>query len=121
MLVPVMKLVSVLLWSYALVLAFFWVRAVAREDRKTHVAHFVELLAAFVPLSCAAVVLVMAGALIGLPSVVGVLFVLLPAGAVIALSQEVRRVEGESDRHEGLRLGLSLCLACGVIASRGGL
>ncbi|WP_425090594.1 hypothetical protein [Tropicimonas sp. S265A] len=121
MLVPAMKLASVLLWSYAIVLVVFWVRAVAAQDRKSHVGHFIELLACLVPLSCALVAMVMVGAVIGIPSVVGFLFILLPAGVVVALSLEVRRVEGASDTLESWRLGLALCLAIGVIAGRGGI
>lgn len=121
MLVPAMKLASVLLWSYAAVLLVVWVRAVARQDRRAHVGHFIELMAACVPLSCALVGMVMLGGVLGLPAVVGIVFVMLPAGVVVALSLEVRRIGGVSDRAEGLRLALSLALALGVIAGRGGI
>ncbi|MDJ0995432.1 MAG: hypothetical protein QNI90_17780 [Dinoroseobacter sp.] len=122
MVVTVMKFASLLMWSYAAILLVCWVRAVGAQDRKTHIGFFVELMAALVPLSCAAVVLVMLGAVIGLPSVVGVLFVMLPAGVVVSLGIEVRRIEhGASDRLESLRLAASLCLAFSVIAGRGGI
>ncbi len=122
MVVTLMKLASVLLWSHAVVLLIAWVRAVGAEDRRSHIGHFVELMAALVPLSCAAVALVMLGGVIGLPSVVGLLFLFLPAGVVVALSMELRRVEhGGSDRLESLRLAATLCLAIGVTAGRGGI
>ncbi|MEM9392536.1 MAG: hypothetical protein AAGA38_01665 [Pseudomonadota bacterium] len=122
MVVTVMKFASVLLWSYALVLLVAWLRAVAADDPKTHIAHFVDLMAALVPLSCAVVIIVMLGAVVGLPSVVGLLFVALPAGFVWILAMDVRRVEQSGARGpESLRLAATLCLAFGVIAGRGGL
>jgi hypothetical protein len=122
MVILAMKLVSVLMWSHALVLAVFWLRAVGSADRKSHVGHFVDLVAALVPVSCALVAMVMLGGVLGLPSIVGVLFICLPAGVVLVLCLELRRIEGGGmPRLEGLRLALSLCLAVGVLAGRGGI
>lgn len=120
MLVPLIKFGSVLLWSCALVLALVWVRTVARTHRSEHIGHFLELLAALVPLSCAVVGLVLLGGVVGLPSIVGFLFVFLPAGVVIALHLELRRIEGPRPDRDRLRALLGLGLAAVVLAGRGG-
>jgi hypothetical protein len=120
MLVPAMKFISVLMWSYAVVLAAVWVRRVARTPRSEHVGHFLELLAGLVPLSCAAVALVLVGGVIGLPSVVGFLFVFLPVGVVVALHFEVRRIEEARPDLDRVRVLLGLGLATAVLVARGG-
>ena len=78
-----MKFASVLMWSYVAVLALVWLRSVARQHRSEHIGHFLELMAGLVPISCAVVILVLIGGVVGLPSVVGILFVFLPAGVAV--------------------------------------
>lgn len=121
MLVPLMKFLSVLSWSAAAVLFAGWLRTVARMPRLDHVGHAVDLLAGLVPLACAVVLVVLAGGLIGLPSVVGFVFVFLPVGLALTLFIELRRIEGAVPAKDRWRAGLSLGLAASVLLARGGL
>lgn len=121
MLVPAMKFASVLMWSYVAVLALVWLRSVARQHRSEHIGHFLELMAGLVPISCAVVVLVLVGGVVGLPSVVGILFVFLPAGVAIALHLEVRRIETAPPALHRLRALISVGLAAVILYGRGGL
>lgn len=118
--VLVIKFCSLMLWCYATVLTVAWFRAVGGEDRKTHVGHFVSLMGVFVPLSCLLVLVVFLGAILGLPSVIALLVVLVPAGLVVGLQLEVSRLTVSTERVEMLRLGLTLCLTLSVIVWRGG-
>lgn len=119
--VIVIKLVSLLLWSYAAVLAVAWVRAVGAEDTQTHVGHFVSLVGVFVPISCGFVMLLLIAGFVGLPSMVGLLFVLVPAGVVVGLQLEVSRLRESTERIEAMRLAMTLGIAASVVLWRGGL
>lgn len=116
-----LKLISLLLWTYALVLAFAWFRAVGAEHRSTHVAHFVSLMGVFVPISSSFVMILLIAATLGLPSVVALLFVAVPAGIVVGLQLEVSRLRQSTERTEAMRLATTLALAAGAILWRGGL
>ncbi len=115
------KLVSLLLWSYAAVLTVAWFRAVGSEDKRTHIGHFVSLMGVFVPISSSFVMLLLIAGFLGLPSMVALLFVLVPAGLVVGLQLEVSRLQSSNERIEATRLGLTLALAVGVMLWRGGL
>lgn len=110
--------VATLLWAYALVLAVSWFRAVARDDRKAHVGHFVSLMGAMVPFSASVIALVFIGGTLGLPSVVVFLAVLLPAGLVTALQLEVSRMTGPRLDWEARRVAFGLCLGVALIVWR---
>ncbi|MCV6596432.1 MAG: hypothetical protein OIF40_05025 [Mangrovicoccus sp.] len=117
----IVKFCSLMLWCYAAVLTVAWFRAVGAEDQKTHVGHFVGLMGVFVPLSSLLVFSVFAGAMLGLPSIIPILAVVLPAGLVIGLQLEVSRICLSSERMELIRLGCTLCLTMAVLAWRGGI
>lgn len=119
--VLIIKLCSLLLWCYAIVLTVAWFRAVGAENQNTHVGHFLGLMGVFVPLSCVLVFVVFLGSVLGMPSVIALLVVLVPAGLVIGLQLEVSRLTASSERTELLRLGLTLGLALVVLAWRGGI
>lgn len=119
--VLIIKFCSLMLWCYAIVLTVAWFRAVGAEDEKTHVGHFLGLMGVFVPLSCALVFVVFMGAMLGLPSVIAVLVVLVPAGLVVGLQLEISRLTASSERVEMLRLGITLAMALAVLAWRGGI
>lgn len=119
--VLIIKFCSLVLWCYAVVLTVSWFRAVGAQDLKTHVGHFVALMGVFVPLSCLLVFIVFLGGILGLPSVIALLVVLVPAGLVVGLQLEVSRLETSDQRIEILRLGLTLFLTLAVITWRGGI
>lgn len=110
--------IATLLWCYAAVLLIAWVHAVAREDRRMHVAHFVQLLGALVPVVAIFVLMIFIGATFGIPIVVVLLAVLLPAGLVVAFQLEVMRLAGSGWRLELTRLGIAVALSGVVFAWR---
>lgn len=117
--VLVIKFCALLLWCYALVLTVEWFRAVGSKDRKTHVGHFLGLMGVLVPLSCALVMFAFAGAFMGLPSVIALLVILVPAGLVVGLQLEIRKLRETSEEVEMLRLGITLGLTGLVLLWRG--
>lgn len=118
--VKIVDLTAMFLWCHAAILLVAWVRAVARTGRRNHVGHFVSLAGEMVPMVAGVVILVFLGAFIGLPSVVVFLAVVFPAGIVVALLFEMRRLEGVARAREARRLALALGLAGGVFMLRGG-
>ena len=119
--VLIIKLCSLMLWCYAMVLTVAWFRAVGAEDQKTHVGHFLGLMGVFVPFSCLLVFVVFLGAMLGMPSVIAVLVVLVPAGLVVGLQLEVSRLTIPSERTELKRFGITLLMTLAVLGIRGGI
>lgn len=119
--IDVIEAIALVLWCYGAILLLAWVRAVAREDDRLHVAHFVSLMAVLVPVSVAMVCLIMVGGTLGLPSVVVFLALLTPGGLVVALQLEVSRLTAPSPQTDLARLGATLLLAAVVLYARGGL
>ncbi len=118
----IVKLTATLLWCHAGVLAVAWFRQVARTDKRFHVGHFVALMGEMVPMAAGAILLIFGGAILGLPSVVVFLAVVLPAGLVLALATEVDRLTEPPDAGvETRRLAATLGLAVLAVAWRGGL
>ncbi|MCA8878719.1 MAG: hypothetical protein KDA73_01930 [Rhodobacteraceae bacterium] len=115
----IVKFTAMLLWCHAAVLSAAWVRAVARSDHKSHIGHFVSLVGELVPMAAAAVVLIFGGALLGFPSVVVVLTVVVPAGVVLAFLFEVDRLSDAGQRVEAQRLAATLAMAVILVALRG--
>lgn len=77
------------LWCYAGVLLFGWFRAVRRTEENMHVGHFATLMGELVPGAVVAVITVMVGAVVGLPSVVVFISFIVPAGLVYGLYRAV--------------------------------
>jgi len=117
--IQIVDLTATLLWCHAAVLGAAWARAVARSERRYHVGHVVSLLGELVPMAVAVVLLVFAGSFLGLPSVVVFLAIVYPAGLVLGLVFEVRRICDPSPAAEAARLAASLVLAVLVLGYRG--
>lgn len=119
--IALVKLAATFLWCYAGVLTVAWFRQVAKTDKRFHVGHFVALMGEMVPMAAGAILLIFAGALLGLPSVVVFLAIVLPAGLVLALVTEVHRLTPTDSRVESRRLAATLGLVVFVVMWRGGL
>ncbi|MCA8882407.1 MAG: hypothetical protein KDA50_01410 [Rhodobacteraceae bacterium] len=117
----VIKLFSLILWCHAAVLVVAWFRAVARCDVKTHVGAFVALMGALVPVSSGLVLVVLAGATLGLPSAVAFLAILIPGGLAVALNGEVARLGPYPQGVEAGRVAVSLLLFLAALIAKGGL
>ena len=68
------------LWCYAGLTLAHWIYRVARMESRHHIPALADLLSHFVPAMILLVLTVLAGALIGLPSVVAFIAMLFPAG-----------------------------------------
>lgn len=105
--------IAVFLWCYAAVLAIAWFRAVAREPRRMHIAHFVQLMGLFVPIMAVLLGLIVIVALTGFSILLILLPFLLPVGILTAFQLEVSRLQPPSRRIEIQRL----LLAAGLTVS----
>lgn len=116
--IAIIEAIATVLWVYAGVGLVEWIRHVARSERRQHIPHTAELLGNLVPAMIALVVVVMAGALIGLPSVVVIIAVLFPAGVAFGLHQSLNDLRETSWRNEGIKLAVILLIAAFVIWRR---
>lgn len=116
--VKIVDLWAMFLWCHAAVLVVSWFRVVGRTDRRDHVGHFISLMGELVPMAAGVILLIFAGSVLGLPSVVVFLAVVFPAGLVFALLMEVERVGETSRQSETRRLASALGLTCLVYTYR---
>ena len=115
----VIEAIATLLWTYAGLAFLSWANHIRKSDRRHHIPHVADLLGNLVPAMIMLIVVVMAGAMIGLPSVVVLIAVLFPAGLAFGLHMALNDIRAEADwRGEMLRLGLTLILGGAAIYVR---
>ncbi|MEM7721562.1 MAG: hypothetical protein AAF376_04255 [Pseudomonadota bacterium] len=115
----VMEAIATVLWVYAGLALLEWGIRVARTDRRQHIGCVTDLLGNLVPAMITLVVIVMAGAVIGLPSVVVIIAVLFPAGLAFGAHMSLNDLREVADlRVELGRLAVTAALAAGVIYVR---
>ena len=107
--------VTSFLWCYAGVLLAGWLRAVARDDMRMHVSHVVSMLGVLVPVVSVFVLLIFAGGVLGIPFVVVILALIVPAGLVIAFQLELSRLVPSTWTREALRLAVASVLATAMV------
>lgn len=115
----VFKLVALLLWCYAGLLAIAWVRAVANSGQRNHVSHVVGLLGELVPPIAILLVVIMIGSVVGLPSVVVFISVLFPAGLIFAFVTELHNLIAPTRKAEITRIAVAALLAVLYLLWRG--
>jgi hypothetical protein len=118
-LIRLIVLAATTLWSYAAVVGVEWARMLWRSERREHVTLVFDLVTGLLPAAAAYVLLVLAGHVLGLPSVVVFLAVVVPGGLVYAFRASL--VDGglTGARREQGRLLIALALAVAVVATRG--
>jgi hypothetical protein len=116
--IDVVEAVATLLWTYSGLAAIEWVARASRFERSRHVPLFVDLVGHLVPAMIALLVVVLAGAFFGLPTVVVVIAVLFPAGLAIGLQMGLNDLRRARWAGEGLRLLLAALIGGAVIAWR---
>ncbi len=116
--IAVVEAVATLLWTYSGLAAIEWVARASRFERSRHVPLFVDLVGHLVPAMISLLVVVLAGAFFGLPTVVVVIAVLFPAGLAIGLQMGLNDLRRAGWVGEGLRLLLTALIAGAVIAWR---
>jgi paraquat-inducible protein A len=72
--------VATLFWTYAGLAAIEWAARLSRRDRREHLPLVFEMIGHLVPAMIALLLVVLAGAFLGFPSVVVIIAVLFPAG-----------------------------------------
>ncbi len=118
-LIRLIVLAATILWSYAAVVGVEWARMLWRSERREHVTLVFDLVTGLLPAAAAYVLLVLAGHVLGLPSVVVFLAVVVPGGLVYAFRASLVDRGLTGARRELGRLLIALALAVAVVATRG--
>jgi hypothetical protein len=118
-LIRLIVLAATILWSYAAVVGAEWARMLWRSERREHVTLVFDLVTGLLPAAAAYVLLVLAGHVLGLPSVVVFLAVVVPGGLVYAFRTSLVDRGLTGARREQGRLLIALALAVAVVATRG--
>ncbi|MEL7106000.1 MAG: hypothetical protein AAGM21_08765 [Pseudomonadota bacterium] len=98
-------------WAYVIVLTYVWFRAVAQTDLRDHIGHFVGLMGVFVPGVSMVLMILLAGAMFGLPWLIAILVLAFPASIAAGLHLEVARLTPDDPWADGQRLVLTVLLA----------
>jgi hypothetical protein len=114
--IAIIEAIATLLWVYAGLTLIAWADHLRRTDRQAHIPHVVELIANLVPAMIALLLVVIAGAMIGLPSVVVIIAVLFPAGLAYGLHMSLNDIrETATAGRELARIGGAFALGSLVI------
>jgi len=114
--IAIIEMVATLLWCYAGVSFIVWVGHLRRSDKRRHIPHVTDLIANLVPAMIALVAVVIAGAMLGFPTVVVVIAVLFPAGLAFGVHMSLNDIrEDTTARAELLRIGLAFAIGAAVI------
>ena len=117
--IAIIEAIATVLWTYAGLALMEWLAFVARAERRYHIPHTVDLLGNLVPAMLMLIVVVMAGAMIGLPSVVVLIAVLFPAGVAFGLHVSLNDLRDRASyRLELGRILSTFVVAAGVIYVR---
>lgn len=117
--IAIIEAAATLLWVYTALTFITWVALVWRLGQGAHVAAVTELLSHLVPAMIGLVLLVLFGALVGLPSVVAFIALLFPAGT--AYGTHMALTEGRdapTDRRDLPRAAATLIIAAALIVFR---
>lgn len=106
---------ATLFWTYAILAAIEWFARLSRRDRRDHVPLFFEMIGHLVPAMITLLVVVLAGAFFGFPTVVVVIAILFPAGLAVGFHMALNDVREATWRGEGLRLGATALIGAAVI------
>lgn len=117
--IAVVEAVAALFWVYAALAGIEWAAGLARTPRSRHIPLVTEMIGHLVPAMIMLVVVVMAGAFFGFPTVVVVIAILFPAGLAFGLHGALNDLRETEMLREGLRLALTLVIGAAVIWWRG--
>ena len=117
-LISLVVFVATALWCYAAVLALEWFGTLRRAPHNDKVGHVVSLLGALVPAVVLYILVVLVGGVVGLPSVVVFLALIVPGGLVFGLRIALADEGPVTSRQERQRALWSAALLALVIAYR---
>ena len=110
--------IATLFWTYAGLAAVEWVARLARRERREHLPLVFEMIGHLVPAMITLLVVVLAGAFLGFPTVVVVIAVLFPAGLAVGFHMGLNDVREAHWRGEIIRLALTALLGAAIIWTR---
>jgi hypothetical protein len=114
--IAVIEGIATLLWTYAGLTLLAWAGHLRRAEERARVTHVFDLVANLVPAMIALLLVVLAGAMIGLPSVVVIIAVLFPAGLAFGAQMSLNEIREETTLpRELVRIGLAFAIGAAVI------
>ncbi|NKX45885.1 hypothetical protein [Roseicyclus persicicus] len=117
--IAAVEAIATLLWAYAGVTFLAWARHLTRAEHRQRVPHVIDLIANLVPAMILLLVVVLVGAVIGLPSVVVLIAVLFPAGLAWGAQMALNDIrETATPAAEAARIALALAIGSAVIWAR---
>lgn len=116
--IAAVEAVATLFWTYAALAAIEWAGRLSRFERGQHLAHVFELIGHLVPAMVTLLVVVLAGAFLGFPSVVVVIAILFPAGLAVGVHMGLNDLREASWTGEAARLLLTALIGGAVIWAR---
>lgn len=117
-LIQAIVFLATLLWCHVAVLALEWVGTLRRAVHSDKVGQVVNLLGAMVPVVITYIFVVFAGAILGLPSIVAFLALVVPGGLVYGFRVDLGDQAPSTVALERRRALLTLALAVPVFAWR---
>lgn len=109
---------ATVLWCHAAVLAWEWLGTLRRAIHSDKIGHVVNLLGAMVPVVVTYIAVVFAGALLGLPSMVAFLALVVPGGLVYGFRTDLGDETPSTLALERRRMVLTIALAVPVLLWR---
>lgn len=107
--------VATFLWVYAGLAAVEWFFQLSRKERREHLPLFFEMIGHLVPAMISLLLVVLAGAFFGFPTVVVIIAVLFPAGLAVGFHMALNDVRHAVWRGEATRLALTLLIGAAII------
>ncbi|MCU4654756.1 hypothetical protein N8I71_18105 [Roseibacterium sp. SDUM158016] len=116
--IAVVEAVATLFWTYAGLAGIEWAVRLARTERREHIPLVAELTGHLVPAMIMLLVVVLAGAFFGFPTVVVVIAILFPAGLAVGLHMGLNDLREATWRGEATRFALTALIGGAVIWMR---
>jgi hypothetical protein len=116
--VAAIEAVATLFWTYAVLAAIEWFARLSRRERREHLPLFFEMIGHLVPAMITLLVVVLAGAFLGFPTVVVVIAVLFPAGLAVGFHMGLNDLREATWRGEVARIALTALIGGGVVWAR---
>ncbi|MFW5641302.1 MAG: hypothetical protein ACOCY0_00920 [Roseicyclus sp.] len=114
----VIEAAATLFWTYACLAALEWAARLSRRERRARLALLFEMIGHLVPAMVTLLVVVLAGFLLGLPSVGLIIALLFPAGLATGFHMGLNDLRAATWTGEAARLGLAALIAALVVHLR---
>jgi small-conductance mechanosensitive channel len=105
--IAAVEAVATLFWTYAALAAIEWIARLSRKERREHLPLVFEMIGHLVPAMIMLLVVVLAGAFFGFPTVVVVIAILFPAGLAVGFHMGLNDLREATWRGEITRFALT--------------